>query len=523
MAPTELFEPTSQSIAHKRLKSSNLASAGKVGIYQLDVDLYESRVALLSRHGPPLRGYLDTDLPAGVHTLTVDQRQRRWNIAGPGVKPGLRFVVDIEGPDPFDLEYESPLRLVVHPGANLPDGGDSVTANAARIEQAWSENNQPSIWQQLLELSDIALYDTLDELWTRHWAGQVILHALLHSALTVLQDQDDIELYNRVLRAAESFAHAFADTYVDAYSSYLIAPESVVPDPARLPPLSTLQLCFTYDKEDPVRSIVVYADDILGPTPPDPVPPAYGQMGLRYPRWLSHTTTPRMHKAKQEALEHLAWQNLISIIEQTKDAYETISTAWMIYGFAGPLANAAAGKWFGPKGRPQVDSTVGAAMLRRPPWKWRGIQPAKGGPGSWEPEFGAGRGMNAEDAWAQLDLAGTPPGWQYSVDGVQFENLVDGKLIDVKNWKPWGAVLRSLRGVSGPEMMESKIVQAVQQTIVGQRRGHVVQWIVTDRESARLVEEALRFRAISPRHLEVVYRAARPMPAGWVPRIPIRL
>jgi len=59
--------------------------------------------------------------------------------------------------------------------------------------------------------------------------------------------------------------------------------------------------------------------------------------------------------------------------------------------------------------------------------------------------------MRREAAWAQLDLAGTPPGWGYKVGGVQFENFIDGKLVDVKDWQPFGIVMRLSSAMSmGP-------------------------------------------------------------------------
>ncbi|WP_028004641.1 hypothetical protein [Sinorhizobium meliloti] len=361
----------------------------------MDVDLYEGRIALLSRHGPPLRGYVTTDLDQGAYTLTVDRPRKVWLIHEV-VKPGLRFTIDLDGPDPFELDYEQPIVLTAHEGMPSAANADSMLEIIANL----NELSEVAIWNYLTNLSDIMLYDTLDQLWTGETYGQAIIMKLLSSFESAVRALDDVHGLARVLRAIESFSAKPAQLYVDAFDSYLVDPDSREPDPEREKQnLSTWQLRLIYSKMVPVRSLVLYTDDILDTSGADPDPPVYGPANLLYPKWLTKATTPRLAEAKRVTLERLAYENIIAIIEQSVDAFEKIQMAWTIYGLAQPLA----GGLLKLKSRPDKwAGSVGAARDPNAPWRWKGIQPAKGGPGRWVRDSEGGANMSHGSAWYQL-------------------------------------------------------------------------------------------------------------------------
>ncbi|GAA5169058.1 hypothetical protein GCM10023321_64080 [Pseudonocardia eucalypti] len=500
---------------HPRAASSDVDVAGRSGIYRLEIDLYEERVALLSRHGPPLRGYVSTDLDEGAYLLTVDRRNKRWTFQRGMVKTGLRFTVDLDGPDPFTLDYEEPLTLLVRPGMRLSSDVDSVRVLVGALYKLVDEDhNLAAAWLLLIGQPDVLLYDMIDQLWSVDPMGQHLVMALLTDFNQSKDVIDDTDGMCRVLRALESFSAKPADLHVDSFTSYVIEPDSSRPDPERNPPLSTLQIRFTYAKYPPHRSLVVYADDIYPSDYADDLP-VYGPGCLRYPRWFTRKSTPRMHEAKTAVLARLANENLLAVIEQSKRAFDEISLAWTIYGLAGPLASAAARASTATE---ELPGSVGAAKLREAPWRWKGIQPARGGPGRWVPDWEAGANMRPEDAWYQLTAAGTPPGWGYRVNGVQFENFIDGRLIDTKNWSYWGSVGRSMRGLSSSEIALEKVAQAREQLLVARNAGVRLQWRVPTEDMARLVREGLAHHGLG--EVEVICQAAERMPLRWQPKIP---
>ncbi len=59
------------------------------------------------------RGSVDTDLKPGRYKLRVDRAQKKWVIFEPAVKTGLRFYVDLDGPNPWTLTYSNPVSLEV--------------------------------------------------------------------------------------------------------------------------------------------------------------------------------------------------------------------------------------------------------------------------------------------------------------------------------------------------------------------------------------------------------------------------
>jgi hypothetical protein len=500
-------------VRHERLPSSNRDFAGKNGIYRMDVDLYEGRISFLSRHGPPLRGYVSTDLDEGAYTLKIDSANKQWVILDT-VKPGLRFSVDLDGPDPFSLTYEQPLVLTAHAGFRSSGNVDSI-ANIISILEELSNGGR---WIFLSSLSDILLEDVLDQLWSGETTGQGLIMNLLtgfEDAVRLTDNPGDIA---RVLRAIEGFTTKPSDLYIDAFTSYMLDPASREEDPERTRAgLSTVQIRFVFDKWPPERSVVIYADDISAGNRPDPSEPTYGAANLRYPQWLNAATTPRMVAAKKATLDRLENENIVSIIEQAHGAFEEIQAAWTIYGFAEPLIaglnmKAAPDKWAG---------SVGAARAAGAPWRWKGIQPAAKGPGTWVGDFEGATNMSTRSTWYQLDAAGTPPGWGYRCGGLQFENFLNGMLIDAKDWAYWGNVGRSMRGLSDPVIAMSKVRQAEAQLRVAQRASVGLEWRCSSAELIPTIRSGLDAHGLSGiRLVHVPYRAP---PPGWTPKIPTRI
>jgi hypothetical protein len=497
-------------VKHERIPSSNRAAAGTGAIYRMDLDLDQGRVAFLSREGPALRGYVDTDLDVGTYTLSVNKTKKVWLIKE-GVKAGQRFRVDLDGPDPFELRYEQPLVLTVH-GRKSKKNLDLVADTIAFLQE---EESQSTRWLTLMGLNEVLLEDVIDQLWSAEPTGQAMIMDLLASfEEEVSQTNHPIELA-RVLRVIEGFTYEKSALYVDLFTSYMLDPLSYVKDEKRKSPLSTTQIRLIFDKWPPTRSIVIYTDDILDGDRIDPDPPTYGNLNLLYPKWLNQATTPRIHAAKKKILERLEYENIVSIIEQAHDAYEKIQGAWTVFGLAQPVITDVANflkptpdKWAG---------SVGAARA----WNWHGIQPARTGPGSWVRDFEAGTNMSAKDAYYQLEAAGTPPGWGYRCGGLQFENFHNGMLVDTKNWANWGIVGRSMRGIPNYEIAMSKISQAKDQLLVAQQAGVGLEWRMSSAELVPLVRTGFRAHGLS--EISVVHIPTRPPPPNWIPRTPTRL
>ncbi|MEM5644057.1 hypothetical protein AAHB52_30110 [Bacillus toyonensis] len=186
----------------------------------MDLDLYEGRIAFLSREGPALRGYVDTDLDAGAYTLSVNAEKRVWFITE-AIEPGLRFSVDPDGPDPFELRYEQPLVLTVQAGMQSKHNIDSVADTIAFLQK---ERSQSMRWRALMCLSDVLLEDVIDQLWSVEKTGQAVIMDLLASfEQEATQTNRPIDLA-RVLRVIEGFTYDQSALYVDAFTSYMLDP-----------------------------------------------------------------------------------------------------------------------------------------------------------------------------------------------------------------------------------------------------------------------------------------------------------
>jgi hypothetical protein len=211
-------------------------------------------------------------------------------------------------------------------------------------------------------------------------------------------------------------------------------------------------------------------------------------------------------------------ENILAIIKQAHEAYEEISLAWTIYGLAEPLA---AGIF---KLKPTPDKwagSVGAARDPNAPWVWKGIQPAKTGPGQWVRDFEGAANMKPRHAFYQLDAAGTPPGWGYRCGGIQFENFINNKLIDTKDWKYWGIVGRSMRGIDDSAVAMEKIRQAEAQLLVAQRNNVGLEWRISSSELIPTIRSGLEAHKLG--EISVVYFPFRNPPPLWKPTVPTKI
>ncbi|MDN7179625.1 DUF4157 domain-containing protein [Caballeronia sp. SEWSISQ10-4 2] len=84
-------------------------------IVLMTIDLATKKVALHGRSGRLYEGTVNTNLGPGLYHLIPLMARHRWNIVG--VKGGLRFDIELNGPDPFQLKYERRVQLQVLPSA----------------------------------------------------------------------------------------------------------------------------------------------------------------------------------------------------------------------------------------------------------------------------------------------------------------------------------------------------------------------------------------------------------------------
>lgn len=97
----------------RKTSQSNLDRTG-TRISFVSVDLSTNRVAFETKEGPPVRGYITTDIDPGNYVLKVDRNTKTWRFSKGTVKSGLRFAVHLIGVnDPFDLKFDDDLPLLV--------------------------------------------------------------------------------------------------------------------------------------------------------------------------------------------------------------------------------------------------------------------------------------------------------------------------------------------------------------------------------------------------------------------------
>ncbi|MBL8258956.1 MAG: hypothetical protein JNM60_03980 [Candidatus Competibacteraceae bacterium] len=83
--------------------------------------------AFLAGSATAHEGTVDTDLNPGIYKLTTNKALKKWIITG--ANGGLRFIAELDGADPWALDYASSLRLeiigkgqIVNPNEELLDG-----------------------------------------------------------------------------------------------------------------------------------------------------------------------------------------------------------------------------------------------------------------------------------------------------------------------------------------------------------------------------------------------------------------
>ncbi len=87
----------------------------------------------------------DTDLEDGTYRLTADKPEKRWRIGHTG--GGLRFILELDGADPWALQYKTPIWLSVevrdigeNPSEEFLDGigAEAYSADAKYIDRVMS-------------------------------------------------------------------------------------------------------------------------------------------------------------------------------------------------------------------------------------------------------------------------------------------------------------------------------------------------------------------------------------------------
>jgi hypothetical protein len=448
-----------QSNAGVRRESSDALRAGR-RITSILVNLDARRVALLAADGPPSRGFVDTDLPTGAFTLTVDRRNRRWVFDAREVRQQPRFSVKIDGPDPFALEYSNPLQATVTSGLDMPAIPDFAATTRLVAEHVHDRDYRAAL-ATLCELNEVDLYDVIDELWAT--LPGVVNDVLLH--FVEATRDNDLSGQPSALRALESFARYPKELFVDAFTSCVVHPSSFAKNEERARAgLRNVRLQLDFDLIPP-RSLLIYADDIDAATEPSTVRPTYGPGCLTYPPALTVGSTPRLHAATTAAITNLERQN----VEFIRESIHQVSTVLLsVYQASLSIAK------------------IDAANMAR------GYQPrAQRGPGQWRSTFEGGSNMSDAAARYELTSCGTPPGMGYFVDGVQFEGFASRTLLDAKFWRSGGHMAKALK--SGRMWAGWKVVnQANRQLRVAKARGVDVEWRFASKEVADLVQQIFR-------------------------------
>jgi hypothetical protein len=434
-------------------------------VTRIDLNLSCSRIALLTADGPPYRGDVATDLLPGTYWLTVDRKRKLWVFEARQVRSGLRFTIELDGPDPFSLDYAEPLMLRVYPGI-APSGEDALAAIVESLRQKVVDRTFDRALESLCRLNQVDLYDVLDELWAVDpgTLNEILLHFVEASRST------DVPGQMGVVRALESFARPPKEVYVDAFDRCVIHPDSFKRDDERNDAgLSTVQLYLTFDLIPP-RALVLYADDVSDDPAPPKALPAYGPNGLTFPSALSRGTTPHLHAAKAAVKADLERQNADFIVESFRQVANVLLATYQSALQVAKLANARA-----------------ARAPRR----------TDRGPGEWQPDAQLERNMTPEAARYQSTACNAPRGMGYYVGGRQFDGFVSRTrtLLDAKLWgrngRQIGAVSRGSHSVAN-----SIIDRALEQVEVAQRVGCTVEWRMSDPQSVEVVRALFRINRV---------------------------
>ncbi|MDF0546501.1 hypothetical protein PX699_29515 [Sphingobium sp. H39-3-25] len=440
-----------------RIPSSD-AARRRGEVVEMVINLDAGRIALLTRDGPPYRGYVDTDLAPGAYWLTPQPRTHRWAFQSSAVKTGLRFTLWIDGPDPFSLTYANPMLLVAGSGVDNPkiDGLSTLAKAVSRLIADSTEDAHFQAVALLCQFSATDLYDIVDTLWTQ--APEVVNALLLR--MTGSFKGKDLEGLSEVIRALESFARRPEEIYIDGFSRWIVHPDSFKTNEDRQRAgLSNIQLLLEFDLFPP-RAVVIYLDDINDTTRTDTELPRYGPSNLTYPRFLTKSATPRLYQAKNDALMQIGAQNAEFFVASFKAVAVVLLSVFQASGSIAKLYSA----------KPTRVPTSG-----------------RSGPGRWQATFEAGSNMSEAAERYELTSCGTPPGMGYYVEGVQFEGFANGRLLDAKFWHSGGTIGRAV--IRQSFWAGWKVInQAERQLAVARLHGVGVEWRVAEAE----VADALR-------------------------------
>ncbi|SDL39122.1 hypothetical protein SAMN04487916_108159 [Arthrobacter sp. ov407] len=419
------------------------------------MNLDSERVALFTADGPPYRGDIVTDLLPGLYWLKVDRRSKLWVFESRQVKTGLRFSIALDGPDPFSLNFVEPLMLWAQRGIR-PSGSNDLTSLIAKLVQQEHDRVFDLALAELCLLSEVDLYDVLDELWATQPG---VLNAILIAFVKASQDSD-VPGQSGVLRALESFARPSKEVYVDAFNSCVLHPNSfTVDEERRRANLTNLQLQLGFDLIPP-RQLLIYADDISSDTEPQKEPSTYGPGSLTYPPHLSRGTTPRLHAAKDAAIAELERQNAEFIVESFRQVANVLLSVYQSSFSISKVTSARSG------------------LQRR----------VDRGPGEWRPDFEGGTNMRTADMNYQTTACNSPRGMGYSVNGVQFDGYVNESrtLLEAKNWMPGGRMMNMLN--KGYLSAADEVVgRAQRQLAAAAPSGAAIEWRMASREAADIV------------------------------------
>ena len=330
------------------------------------------------------------------------------------VKSGLRFTIWLDGPDPFALDYSTQLLVTVSNGIDSPKNLD-LKGMLSRIAQAVFDQNHVQALALLCQLSEVDLYDVLDELWN---AEPGVLNDILLKFEKSIQVDSSVASPS-VLRALESFSRPPKEVFVDSFDTCTVYPKSFSKNEERaLAGLTNVQLLLNFNLTPP-RSLIVYADDILESAVPAARLPKYGPGCLTYPDFLSKGTTPRLYEAKKNSIKEIEKQNSEFIVEAFKQSANILLSVY--------------------------SASLSIAKIQSAKVSEGTIPKSERGPGVWRSTFEGGSNMSESAAEYELNSCGTPKGMGYFVDDVQFEGFKNGRLLDAKAWEDGGRLAQALR------------------------------------------------------------------------------
>ena len=374
----------------------------------MSINTAAGRVGMCSDQGPPIRGDTSTDVSPGVYILHADTNNKQWIFQAGQVKPGLRFVVSLEGvTDPFDLVYPGKgFTMIALSGFSE----ESFSIAKAELVRAVSTKQYDQAYNALDDLSEVDLYDMIDDLWLDNLEnvnGPVTdlgtINNMLFNYKNTIKANEVDKL--RVVRAIESFAVDRKHLYVDAFDECYVHPKSFSKNSEREAAGRTnIQLVFTYALVVE-RAIVLWADDITDSPDKEDRPWTYGECSLLYPSKCTAGTTPRMYAAKLNKIREIETQ-LYQFYVVSWSAVETVLNMVM---FAN---NVMEQTW----GFMEARNTYAPTAVRSEP-------------GSWMPDNGTGEAAEYEAFACKKELYKVYRVENYNFDGYDKSTKV---LLDAK-------------------------------------------------------------------------------------------